>query len=81
MRIYCAECEGKAIIRSSEQMSKTTRRVYCACPNIKCGHTFAVDVSFSHTISPSALALPPSVRKALQTQSLSQIRGIFKSLG
>lgn len=29
--------------------------VYCCCTNVECGHTFVMCVSFSHTISPSAL--------------------------
>lgn len=48
--------------------------VYCYCSNVECGHTFVMNVSFSHTISPSALsgqgrikelmdALPPEERQ------------------
>lgn len=52
--------------------------VYCYCSNVECGHTLVMNVSFSHTISPSALsgqgrikelmdALPPDERqKALE---------------
>ncbi|MDK1191555.1 ogr/Delta-like zinc finger family protein [Cronobacter dublinensis] len=42
--------------------TKTNRKhpqladVYCQCSNMECGHTFVMNVSFSHTISPSALA-------------------------
>ena len=27
----------------------------CSCTNVECSHTFVISVSFSHTISPSAL--------------------------
>lgn len=80
MRIHCTECDAKAVIRSSERISNVTRRAYCVCSNPQCGHTFAVDVSFSHTISPSALALPPALREAVQSRSPAQIRALFLPL-
>ena len=73
MRIKCIACGEKAVIRSSEEMSQTIRRAYCSCRNVKCGHTFALDVTFSHSISPSAFALPPAVLEALQSQRPGQI--------
>ena len=77
MRIYCTECEAKATIRSSEQLSTTTRKAYCVCTNPACGHSFVVTISFSHTISPSALSLPRMLRDAIQEQSPAQIRELF----
>jgi len=80
MRIYCTECGEKAVIRTSEQISKTTRKLSCSCTDIQCGHTFVVDVVFSHTVSPSAYAMPEKVREAIQNQSPSQIRALFLPL-
>ncbi|EEC6847704.1 transcriptional regulator, partial [Salmonella enterica] len=36
--------------------------VYCACNNVECGHTFVVNMTFSHTLSPSALTGDKAVK-------------------
>ena len=80
MRIYCSRCGQKAIIRTSKQLGGT-RKLYCLCGDPQCGHSFVMDLSFSHTISPSALDLPEKVRAGLQQQSPGQILSLFAVLG
>jgi hypothetical protein len=45
---------GKAIVRSSKVLDVKMSQLYCMCKNPHCGHTFVMDLSFSHTLSPSA---------------------------
>ena len=53
MQINCSECGGKAIIHSRKQLDVKMSQLYCSCKSPECGHTFVMDLSFSHTLSPS----------------------------
>lgn len=80
MRIKCNKCGSHATIRSSEQPSTEVKRLYCICNNIQCGHTFAMDVTFSYTISPSAMDLPEDLRAKIQESTPMEQRALFKGL-
>lgn len=78
MQFYCPECASAAKVRKTNRKHPKLSDVYCYCSNVECGHTFVMNICFSHTISPSALggqgrvkelmdALPPEGRqKALE---------------
>ena len=78
MTIYCPERMSAATVRRTNRKHPKLSDVYCYCSNVECGHTFVMNVSFSHTINPSALrgqgrikelmdAMPPDERqKALE---------------
>ncbi|MFG0454937.1 ogr/Delta-like zinc finger family protein [Shewanella mangrovisoli] len=79
MRILCPTCHSKAVIGKTDRLSVAVANLYCSCTDPECGHTFVANVSFSHTLSPSAKttseivsalvkALPPEQRKALQRE-------------
>lgn len=55
MKIKCPECQADAKISKTNRKHPQLSDLYCACSNIECGHTFVMNVSFSHTLSPSAL--------------------------
>ena len=78
MRIYC-KCGKKSIIGKRHQLSVDYANLYCSCTDPECGHSFVVNVSFSHTLSPSAKntseivsalakALSPEQRRELQRE-------------
>ena len=53
MRVMCKHCGGKARISSTDRISNDFSRLYCQCSDVKnCGHTFVMDLGFSHTINP-----------------------------
>ncbi len=54
MQINCTECGEKSIIHSSKRLDAKMSQLYCSCKNPICGHTFVMDLCFSHTLSPSA---------------------------
>ncbi len=54
MKVLCPECGGAAIIRKTNRKHRQISDLYCACNDVECGHTFVMNVTFSHTISPSA---------------------------
>lgn len=79
MRILCTSCGKKAIIGKTDRLSVGHANLYCSCSDPECGHTFVTNVSFSHTLSPSAKntseivtalakALPPEQRRKLQRE-------------
>jgi hypothetical protein len=79
MRVLCTSCGKKAIIGKTDRLSLAHANLYCSCTDPECGHTFVANVSFSHTLSPSARnssaiitalakALSPEQRRALQQE-------------
>ncbi|UJR55196.1 ogr/Delta-like zinc finger family protein [Dickeya zeae] len=55
MRVYCPECSSLAVVRKTNRKHPQIADIYCACSNMECGHTFVMNMTFSHTLSPSAL--------------------------
>ncbi|AUI87688.1 transcriptional regulator [Vibrio azureus] len=79
MRVICPECGAKACIQKSNRISTSYSDLYCSCSDPECGHTFVMNLSFSHTLSPSAKtttqmafnlvkALGPEQKKELKNQ-------------
>nr|WP_258405136.1 ogr/Delta-like zinc finger family protein [Shewanella psychrotolerans] len=74
----CSECGSKAIIGKTNRLSLAHADLYCSCTNPECGHTFVANLSFSHTLSPSAKsasAIVSELARALspvQRQQLQQ---------
>lgn len=54
LKIECPVCKAVAAIRKTNRKHPQLYDVYCYCSNIECGHSFVMNVTFSHTISPSA---------------------------
>lgn len=80
MRIKCNRCGKPAAIQSSSEESDAVKKLYCTCNNTDCGHTFVMDVSFSHTLSPSALDFPPDFISKLKTATQMEQKKIFSAL-
>lgn len=79
MRVLCPTCGNKAIIGKTNRLSLAHADLYCSCTEPECGHTFVANLSFSHTLSPSARtssalvtelarAMAPTQRKQLQQE-------------
>ncbi|WP_456297293.1 ogr/Delta-like zinc finger family protein [Vibrio sp. AK197] len=79
MRVFCPECGAKSCIQKSNRISSKYADLYCSCSEPECGHSFVMNLTYSHTLSPSAKttsqlafnmvqALPPEQRKELQHQ-------------
>lgn len=79
MRVYCSVCGEKARIGKTDRLSLDHANLYCSCTDPVCGHTFVANLSFSHTLSPSAKntselamqllkVLPAAERKKLQQE-------------
>lgn len=57
MRIKCPECGARAVIKSTNAIHPQLTDAYCACSDVNCGHTYVLQVSFKHTLSPSRKSL------------------------
>jgi len=79
MRVICPECGEKSRIQKSNRISTSYSDLYCSCCDPECGHTFVMNLSYSHSLSPSAKttsqiafnlvkALAPEQQKELKQQ-------------
>lgn len=68
MQIICTECKGRAIIHSRKHLDDKVSQLYCSCKDPLCGYSFVMDLSFSHTLSPSG------------TQAKQMMFDLFRSL-
>ena len=87
MRMYCPTCQAVARIGKTNRKHPQLYDVYCYCSNVECGHSFVMNVAFSHSVSPSALngqgrvkelidAIPPEEQeKALKLLLAAQKNG------
>lgn len=72
MRILCTVCHKKAVIGKTDRITVGVANLYCSCTDPECGHTFVVNVSFSHTISPSAKSATEVVSALVRALSPTQ---------
>ncbi|MDC9589185.1 ogr/Delta-like zinc finger family protein [Xenorhabdus sp. XENO-10] len=54
LKIFCPECGAKAVISKTNRKHHEIADLYCACADIECGYRFVMNLTFSHTLSPSA---------------------------
>lgn len=69
MKLTCPHCSHKSKIRTSREVTSTTREFYVQCENVQCGHTWKAVMSAVNTLVPSACPNPrvylPSRLKAV----------------
>ncbi|WP_419787328.1 ogr/Delta-like zinc finger family protein [Pseudodesulfovibrio sp.] len=76
-RVYCPICKQVARITSSNSMDTQFKQAYCTCSNPECGHTFVMNVEFSHTLSPSALSLSEGLREKIRDTAPMEQASLF----
>jgi len=81
MKVVCRDCGSKAIIQSSKRETVDYSKLYCSCSDPTCGHTFVVDLSYSHSLSPSSITAKGLINtviaqldKASQLDLIEQLR-------
>ncbi|EQA1638142.1 ogr/Delta-like zinc finger family protein [Enterobacter hormaechei] len=72
LKIECPECGSKAVIRKTNRKHRQIADIYCACADVECGHTFVMNLTFSHTLSPSAKTGDALVQTLLKNLSPNQ---------
>ena len=80
MRVTC-KCGHKGRIASREVLSTDFAKLYCQCLDAKCGHSWAANLTFSHTLSPSAQTFDRLLIDRLRDMPRAQQRELFDKLG
>ncbi|MGO4366660.1 ogr/Delta-like zinc finger family protein [Pseudomonas sp. PAB10] len=80
MRVIC-KCGHKGRIASREAFSSDFAKLYCQCLNAKCGHTWVANLTFSHTLSPSAQTFDRVLFDRLKEMPKAKQRELFEQLG
>ncbi len=78
-KVICPECESSSVIKKTVRKHPQLSDVYCACNNVECGHTFVVNMTFSHTLSPSALTGAKVIKTMIDMMTPEQ-RAVAKEL-
>ncbi|WP_353057029.1 ogr/Delta-like zinc finger family protein [Microbulbifer sp. VAAF005] len=79
MQINCIKCGSKSVITSRNEVDPKLSQLYCACKNIEhCGHTFVMDLSFKHSISPSVHDRRALLVDILKTMPTAERENIFR---
>lgn len=76
MRVICPCCGEKARIGKTNRITAKVADLYCSCCDPECGHTFVVNLCYSHTLSPSAKTtseLAVSLVRALSPEKQQQL--------
>lgn len=80
MRVIC-KCGHKGRIASREVLSADFAKLYCQCLDAKCGHSWVANLTFSHTLSPSAQTFDRMLIDRLRDMPRAQQRELFEKLG
>ena len=80
MRVTC-KCGHKGRISSREALSTDFAKLYCQCLDPRCGHTWVANLTFSHTLSPSAQTFDRILFDRLRELPRAQQRELFERLG
>ncbi|WP_067522403.1 ogr/Delta-like zinc finger family protein [Endozoicomonas ascidiicola] len=80
VRVRCNRCNEIATIQDSVEDSAEFKTLYCTCNNHECGHAFVTHLTFSHTLSPSALDFTTEMMGKLRQMNRQQQRELFASL-
>lgn len=80
MRILCKECGGKARIGTRDEITYEYVRLYCQCLNVHCGHTFVMNLTYSHALRPPANAVDRLLFDRLRQMPRAEQRQLFDQL-
>ncbi|MBJ2226801.1 ogr/Delta-like zinc finger family protein [Pseudomonas sp. MF7451] len=80
MRVTC-KCGHKGRIASRDVLSADFAKLYCQCLDVKCGHSWVANLTFSHTLSPSAQTFDRLLMDRLRDMPRAQQQELFEKLG
>ncbi len=72
LKIKCPDCGSPAIIKKTNRKHREIADIYCACADVECGHTFVMNLTFSHTLSPSAKSGDAMLQQLITSMSPEQ---------
>lgn len=72
LKIKCPDCGSQAIIKKTNRKHRDIADIYCACADVECGHTFVMNLTFSHTLSPSSKSGDAMLQQLISNMSPQQ---------
>ena len=78
MRVNCKECGSRGRISSRNDISKEFTSLYCQC--LGCGHRWVANLTFSHTLTPSAQMLDRLLFDLLRDMPRSRQKELLNQL-
>lgn len=81
MRIHCTTCGHKGRIGSRKEVTRAYVMLYCQCLDTTCGHTWVANLSFSHTLKPSAQQPDALLIDLLKGLPKERQRELFETAG
>lgn len=72
LKIKCPDCGSQAVIKKTNRKHRDIADIYCACADVECGHTFVMNLTFSHTLSPSAKSGDAMLQQLISNMSPHQ---------
>ena len=79
MRVTCKECGERGRITSRNDLSKEFSSLYCQC--LSCGHRWVANLTFSHTLTPSAHMVDRLLFDLLRDIPPARQKELFSQLG
>lgn len=80
MKNQCKECGASAFIQKTARLHPELAVQYCACSNKQCGHTFVQNITFSHTLTPSAKTTDIWLKAAVKGMNPQQRKTLMEFL-
>lgn len=79
MRVKCKECGKSGRITSRNDLSMEYSSLYCQC--LSCGHRWVANLTFSHTLTPSAHMVDRLLFDLLREIPADRQKELFSQLG
>lgn len=76
----CKICHSNAIITKTERIHSEIATIYCQCKNPLCGHSWAADVIFSHTLTQSKLEEQGVVQYLLKKLPREELKKLHQTI-
>jgi hypothetical protein len=80
MRVYCTTCGHKGRISSRDNVTRAYAKLYCQCLDATCGHTWVSELSFSHTLRPSAQHLDTLLLDRFKSLPAAKQKELFEHM-
>lgn len=80
MQIQCRECRGKAIITTTNRLTCDFTRLYCTCRTAECGHSFVMQLSYSHALRPASNKLDQHLVEQMRELSPERLQSVIDQL-
>lgn len=80
LKQFCKVCQSPAIVTKTERIHSEISTIYCTCKNPNCGHSWASDIIFSHSLKESKLNEVGVIQYLLNKLPKSELQKINQAI-